>query len=570
MDSIATTQPPNRLAALHLDCVRGHRVKTSISNFLHARIRCKRCEALDKRGQQLARFQLIAKQRGGGCRSDCDAGQSQNLVFRCKEGHQWSAWASNIVRGVWCPQCAAAAQGHAYRLTIESLRETAASRRGHCLSKTYVNNATPVLWQCEKGHKWEATPASIRMGTWCPFCNSRRRTLELVRDKAEEFGGTCLARTFKNAATPLEFRCSHGHYFRLAPSFMFGNKARFCPRCGAARRGDARRLTIAEMSAIALQRGGRCLSTEYESNMKALQWECGNQHQWWAPAANVKNGSWCPHCHSSYGERIARAYLEAIFDKPFPYVSSVALPWLRTGPRHRLQLDGYCEKLKLAFEHQGEQHYRRVEYFHRDASAFTNQRARDRAKQRLCKRFGVKLLAIPAVGVDVPVESVKVEILTRLRALKVRVPGNAARVEIDWRRVYAVDHLSEYRILVESRGGRLLSDRWLGSIQKLKHECANGHNFWASPSKIRGGAWCRLCADRRLAEQRRGTIEQAREMAQQRGGQCLSDRYVSARAKLDWQCSHGHLWQATPDSIKRGSWCPSCAGKKRWATRRLT
>src|SRR5205085_11197712 len=53
------------------------------------------------------------------------------------------------------------------------------------------------------------------------------------------------------------------------------------------------------------------------------------------------------------------------------------------------------------------------------------------------------------------------------------------------------------------------------------------------------------------------------EVARKRKGQSLSLKYVSARKSMSWRCSRGHIWDATFDSIKAGSWCPTCYGSDR-------
>ena len=55
------------------------------------------------------------------------------------------------------------------------------------------------------------------------------------------------------------------------------------------------------------------------------------------------------------------------------------------------------------------------------------------------------------------------------------------------------------------------------------------------------------------------TIEDCRRQAAERGGVCLSHRYVRARAKLRWRCNHGHEWKSAWESIQSGHWCPICA-----------
>ena len=49
------------------------------------------------------------------------------------------------------------------------------------------------------------------------------------------------------------------------------------------------------------------------------------------------------------------------------------------------------------------------------------------------------------------------------------------------------------------------------------------------------------------------------KIAEERGGKCLSVNYINARMKLGWECIKGHRWFATPDNVKRGTWCPKCA-----------
>ena len=54
------------------------------------------------------------------------------------------------------------------------------------------------------------------------------------------------------------------------------------------------------------------------------------------------------------------------------------------------------------------------------------------------------------------------------------------------------------------------------------------------------------------------------DLAAEKGGLCLSDNYVDALTKLRWQCSKNHIWEATPETIINGSWCPECARARRY------
>ncbi len=62
---------------------------------------------------------------------------------------------------------------------------------------------------------------------------------------------------------------------------------------------------------------------------------------------------------------------------------------------------------------------------------------------------------------------------------------------------------------------------------------------------------------------RRLTIEEMQRIAQERGGECLSTEYIDGKTKLKWQCKVGHEWEARPNNVKHGTWCPTCAKNKR-------
>lgn len=62
------------------------------------------------------------------------------------------------------------------------------------------------------------------------------------------------------------------------------------------------------------------------------------------------------------------------------------------------------------------------------------------------------------------------------------------------------------------------------------------------------------------AKNKKSTITDMRELAALKNGRCLSDKYVNVKTPLSWRCADGHIWKAKPKTIRQGTWCPICAG----------
>jgi hypothetical protein len=116
--------------------------------------------------------------------------------------------------------------------------------------------------------------------------------------------------------------------------------------------------------------------------------------------------------------------------------------------------------------------------------------------------------------------------------------------------------LARMKEVAVQRGGVFLSDAYTSVNDRYRWRCAKGHEWETTPSDVLKGTWCPKCA--KVA--RRDTLETMRQIAAERGGQCLSDAYVHQHAKLLWRCAKGHEWWARPGNVKNGrSWCPTCS-----------
>lgn len=100
----------------------------------------------------------------------------------------------------------------------------------------------------------------------------------------------------------------------------------------------------------------------------------------------------------------------------------------------------------------------------------------------------------------------------------------------------------------------------------IRAECDKGHIWYASYNKIKQGRWCPYCAGKA-----KKTIEEMKQIARNKGGKCLSDKYINGITPLQWQCNKGHLWEAPYERIQIGRWCPDpiCINERRQKTKFL-
>ena len=133
-------------------------------------MRCGIARRAKKRTHSIEMMQQVAEQQGGNCLSTEYKNGRTHLVWECALGHQWKATPRNIQQGRWCRHCA----GNQLK-TLQDMQILASENGGRCLSDTYINSRTKLLWKCRSGHRWWAAPDIIQQGRWCEICRRRSK-----------------------------------------------------------------------------------------------------------------------------------------------------------------------------------------------------------------------------------------------------------------------------------------------------------------------------------------------------------------------------------------------------------
>ncbi len=324
--------------------------------------------------------------------------------------------------------------------------------------------------------------------------------LEEARKLAAERGGVCLSGEYENLRTPLVWRCCRGHVWKSRYGHVKYDGT-WCKRCAPVVG------SLEEMQELAKARGGLFLSQEFSGVAFKYEWQCAQGHRWKTDAHVVISGSWCSECQSGLGERYCRSVFEAIFGRPFLRTRP---EWLTGRSGKRLELDGYCEELGIAFEHNGRQHTRKGGLFARTRTGLAEISKRDRRKAALCMKRGVRLMTIREL-------------------FSITNPDDLPRLVREWCTSVGID--------TSGLNFDVVVDRYSPQIPRATRE-----------------------------------LNLLREIAKSKGGELVSDVYLSTSVKHTWKCAAGHVWDALPMHVKRGVWCRECwmASPERIAKARLS
>ncbi len=494
-------------------------------------------------------FQQLARDHDGKCLSSVYTNVKTKMTWKCNAGHIWDALPSSVLYdSSWCMQCRNLNNSIRQLGKIEDLYLIAHENGGKCLSKKYLGVRHKVKWQCKMLHKWDARPADIKRGSWCPVCaqyssarKKRKYSLNNIKHLASLQGGICLSKKYSNTADKIQLKCKKNHTWNTTANALISGS--WCNICSYKKRRTSvgkinsqlknsdiicldvihknkttkakwmcpqkhiwiadlsiirrkggcpicskrKKYTIEDMNELAVKKGGKCLSKKYIRNSHHLQWECANNHKWNAIPRSIIKGSWCPSCNCFYtvNEEKCRFIFQSLLRLDFSKDNQTIKP---------LELDGHNISLKLAFEYNGEQHYYFINGVHKTFSQFIKQQKRDKQKKLLCKQSGIKLIIIPYTKT----QSDEVLVSYIRNSIKTVFP-NLTLSQIDM------------------------------------------SNFVYIPN----------------------TLNELNKIAQKRGGECLSSVYINNKSHLKWKCKNGHIWHTNASTIKRGCWCPECAIDKK-------
>lgn len=147
-------------------------------------------------------------------------------LWRCSQGHEWKVSYISIRVGKGCPHC----YGNAKKIE-QDYHDLAQSHEFKWLGPYPKNVNAMTCWQCQDGHKWEASFNRIYSGRGCKKCyeNKRRKSSQDYHGLAKTCGIKWVGKLPKNANHKTLWQCHKGHRWGATYSnIYFGTN---CPDC---------------------------------------------------------------------------------------------------------------------------------------------------------------------------------------------------------------------------------------------------------------------------------------------------------------------------------------------------
>ena len=319
------------------------------------------------------------------------------INIKCKEHGLFSQIPYSHLIGRGCPKCIGRNK------TTDEFISEAIKIHGDKYDYTdvlYLNATTKVDIKCKHHGLFSQTPDTHLGGSGCTKCgylvtaNKLRKSKDEFICEAIKIHGDIYDYTevkYLGANTNIDIRCKDHGLFIQTPSSHLNNRSG-CPKC------VGRNKTTEEFISEAMKvHGDKYDYTDliYENSKTKVNIKCKYHGLFSQNPSNHLKGCGCPNCSNWKSENTMNEILKEIYsENTFKKIKPL---WLKYINGYNLEIDAYCEELKIGFEYQGAQHEKFIPYFHNNnIENFYDQQKRDIWKKEKCKELDIKLICIPS------------------------------------------------------------------------------------------------------------------------------------------------------------------------------
>jgi len=363
--------------------------------------------------------------------------------------------------------------------------------------------------------------------------------IKKAKEKALSRGGECLSETCNKVTDKLKWICDKNHTWITSYSTVINSS--WCPECSY----EKKRLSIEKINKIVGDKfGGLCISKKYKNNQTKLLWQCKKGHIWSAIYGNIQNHNrWCPHCAGNAKLNINQ--MNEIASKRGGKCNSIKytnnhtkLSWecfighrWEMRPNDVIQKGNWCPECnnsigdrccKIIFEKSTGRIFKKIR-----PDWLKNHNGNNLELDGYCSSLNI---AFEYNGVY------HNELVFTFHD------------ENDLKKVKTHDEIK--RNICADLGIKLfvINEPRPFSLKKIKEEIKRKVDFNVVDD----------INNIDLLVYANDKLEKYREIAKLKEGSCLDNKWINSQYKLRWKCKNNHIFEATPNGIQQGKWCPKC------------
>lgn len=491
-------------------------------------------------------FQKIAIVKGGKCLSTEYKNTKFKLTFECKKNHVFKHFPLDI-KDKWCNQCSLE---KIQTKRLNKIKIIIKNNEGKLLTKCnkIKNLSAKLTIKCKFNHTFTLPAKKLVKNNWCKYCLKKKFKYDIntFHEIAHNKNGVCLSTNYKNSKTKLKFKCKNNHKFTLESASVI-NKS-WCRKCYY---NEQHEKTDKKIKEVVESKGGKILKIIKDKKHKKVKIKCKNKHTWTVRAVCITHYNyWCDKCKINKTEEFCKNLFEAMFNEKF---IKIRPSWLKSTKNRNLELDGYCEKLNLAFEYNGIRHFKKINKTQNLDIIQEN----DKIKLLICKSKNINLIVIPNIQ---DIKDIFEFIKNECKNNNIHIPNE--KINLNSIKLSNTSRLDGIEEIIKNKNGKHMGYNLdTPGTPKLVIKCNKKHIFFATASQIKQNSWCGDCAKNKPF-----TMEKVKEIITNLGGECLFDTYKSNQ-ELQVKCEKGHTWDTNMMLIIHSKrWCPYCSRRRQLVT----
>lgn len=452
----------------------------------------------------------LAKEAYGWDPTQFEAGSHKKVNWKCKKGHKWEAeLRTRSVKGYGCPFCS----GRKPIIGETDLKTThpEVANEADGWDPTTVKKASnnKLKWKCKVGHNWMASPADRISGkqtgrpNGCPFC-SGQRLLKGFND-LETVSPGIAKEAYKWDPSTLTSGSKQKKKWKcnqnhIWEAFVYSRKSSGCPFCSGRKAINGKNDLGTMNPKLSKELVDADAGTFKVSSHTKLNWRCKEGHIWKATVSDRSAGRGCPTCA---GKKVLARFNDL----------------KTTHPRIADEAYGWDPSTSTAGS--GVKRYWRCKKGH-----IWNVSTSNRISLKKGETSGCPI----CLGL---------RIQKGFNDLKTLHPLLAKEAH-EW-------------------DPSLIG---LSSKRKLSWKCKKGHIFESAIENRLRGDGCQFCSGRKCLTGFNDLRTTDPKLANEAFGWDPSTISRGSGKRLEWICTEGHTWFATPNtrttSKNNASGCPGC------------